>query len=1000
MTSIERTAYPRFKQSLTEQELETFYTPTDTEIVLGESLADTRLGKLSFAILLKTFQKLGYLPQIESVPKQIRDHIAAKLRLTSVKGKLRNLPPTTRNRYREAIRSYLDVIAYGNGGAEVVKDLIQQTALTMSDPADLINVAIEELVRQQFELPAYSTLDEYVNHLRTGVHQQLYTQVMGHISPEQIAVLDSLLEKEKQETRYPFTRLKQLPKSTSLKEIGRWEKHLSWLETLMDPQPLLIGLANTKIEQFASEALQLEKGDMTDIEIDQRRYTLLLCLLYYMQVRTRDQLTTMYLKRIRLSHNNAKERLRAVHDQHRALSELMVDAFAEVVHHAEVTAKIDDEDQDKDALLGKQVRQLLVAKGGTEKLKEECSMLQAYHDNNYLPLLQPSYRKHRAVPFRLTEQLEINSSTQSQGVLQALDFIHEHRNAKKEHVPADISIEFATPRWRALIKEKVNGELIYNRHQLEMCVFSSVADHLRSGDLYVVGSEQYADYRTQLLSWEEGKPLLEPYCQAVNLPAKANEFVAALRTQLTELSRQVDHEHTAESDLYFDNDGKPHLHQLPRLSTPENAEELETFLKSKIPERHLLDILHNVHHWIGYTRHFGPPSGSDPKLKDAIPRYLITIFGYGCNLGAAQTARHASRLASERVLGRLNAQHITNEKLDTAIQDIINEYARFSLPFMWGTGHSSIADGSHYRLYENNLLGERHIRYGGYGGVAHHHISDTYIALFSSFIACGVWEAVYILDGLIKNKSVLQPKTVHADTQGQSEVVFGLAHLLGIQLMPRMRNWNKVSMYRPDETTTYQNIDGWFNRTVYWELIEEHWPDLMQVVLSIHTGKVLPSWLLQKLTTNSPKNKLYLAFRELGRVIRTIFLLKFVSNPVLRRETYSANNKIEAYNGFSRWIFFGGDSIIKPRDPVEYEKRIKYKDLIANAIMLHNVADMTNALHELAQEGHYIAKDAVATFSPYLTEHIKRFGEYFIVDTVPPPLQPDKPFLSHQTAAN
>ncbi len=68
--------------------------------------------------------------------------------------------------------------------------------------------------------------------------------------------------------------------------------------------------------------------------------------------------------------------------------------------------------------------------------------------------------------------------------------------------------------------------------------------------------------------------------------------------------------------------------------------------------------------------------------------------------------------------------------------------------------------------------------------------------------------------------------------------------------------------------------------------------------------------------------------------------------------------------------------------------------------MLHNVADMTNALHELAQEGCYIDKDAVATFSPYLREHIKRFGEYFIVDTVPAPLQPDKPFLSPQMAAN
>jgi Tn3 transposase DDE domain len=32
---------------------------------------------------------------------------------------------------------------------------------------------------------------------------------------------------------------------------------------------------------------------------------------------------------------------------------------------------------------------------------------------------------------------------------------------------------------------------------------------------------------------------------------------------------------------------------------------------------------------------------------------------------------------------------------------------------------------------------------------------------------------------------------------------------------------------------------------------------------------------------------------------------------------------------------------------VEQEKRIKYRDLVANAVMLHNVVDMTNVLHRI-----------------------------------------------------
>ena len=69
-------------------------------------------------------------------------------------------------------------------------------------------------------------------------------------------------------------------------------------------------------------------------------------------------------------------------------------------------------------------------------------------------------------------------------------------------------------------------------------------------------------------------------------------------------------------------------------------------------------------------------------------------------------------------------------------------------------------------------------------------------ALFSHFIACGVWEAVYHLDGLLKSESDIRPDTVHGDTQRRSEPIFGLAHLLGIQLMPRMRTRNKVAFYR------------------------------------------------------------------------------------------------------------------------------------------------------------------------------------------------------------
>lgn len=84
---------------------------------------------------------------------------------------------------------------------------------------------------------------------------------------------------------------------------------------------------------------------------------------------------------------------------------------------------------------------------------------------------------------------------------------------------------------------------------------------------------------------------------------------------------------------------------------------------------------------------------------------------------------------------------------------MINGYNRFRLPELWGSGRSASADGTKWDLYEQNLLSEYHIRYGSYGGVGYYVISDQYIALFSHFISCGVREAVFILDGLLQNRS-------------------------------------------------------------------------------------------------------------------------------------------------------------------------------------------------------------------------------------------------------
>jgi hypothetical protein len=161
------------------------------------------------------------------------------------------------------------------------------------------------------------------------------------------------------------------------------------------------------------------------------------------------------------------------------------------------------------------------------------------------------------------------------------------------------------------------------------------------------------------LPWAECEARLPAYCAARGISKRGQDFSAALKAELTTLAAAVDAGFPANSELSVDPDGTPHLKQLATTERPAGLVEFEQEIRARMPERHLLGILKYAEHWSRYTRHFGPPSGSDPKLAQAVQRYLFTVFGYGCNLGpgparAAIEAAIRSGTTSLRALGRAN----------------------------------------------------------------------------------------------------------------------------------------------------------------------------------------------------------------------------------------------------------------------------------------------------------------------------------------------------------
>lgn len=969
MALIERTAYPRFPNVLVSSDIQKFYTPTPDEIVWVSKLTRGRETQLCALVLLKCFEQLHHFPALESVPAVIIDHIAAVQGLP--RASVLNYKSTqTLYRHHAAIRRYLGVTSFEGPEAKKLAIRIAREAAQIADMrTDIINATIDELISCNYELPAFSTLDKIAEQVHVVVQDTVFKRVDKRLTAQQRAFLERLITKEWSQRQSQFNQLKKSAKRASKKHLENLLDHLNWLDSLIDVEKPLKDVPYSKLRHFSSQAMALDAAELKDLK-PEKRNTLILALIRSMRVRARDDLTEMFIRRMATIHKRAREELANIQMRQRALSERLVQKLDDVLD-----VLVNETDDQKTGLA---IRKLLAPGGNLDRLREECAAIREWSGKNHLPLLWKPFMSHRAVIFRIARTLKFQPATTSRTLLRALETVLDNEERRTDWIGDEVDLSFATDRWHKLVKRDHAEGAPTNRRYLELCVFSHLSSELRSGDMCVEGADSYADYRQQLLPWEECLKLLKGYCDKVGLPDNVKDFVAMLKKELTEQCERVDGDFPKyRDDVTIAANGEPILKRLSAQEVPPSALTLQSLIMNRMPTRNLLDVLANLEHWVGFTRHFGPISGSDPKLRRAAERYLLTIFAHGCNLGPNQAARHLAGDVTPHMLSFVNRRHITVENLEAAIRDMTELYLRLDLPKVWGDGKSVAADGTQYDFYEQNLLAGYHFRYRKMGAVAYRHVANNYIAVFRHFIAPGIWEAIYVIEGLLQAKLSVEADTVYSDTQGQSAAVFAFTYLMGINLMPRIRNWKDLDLVRADKSLRYKHIDGLFRQVTDWKLIESQWQAMMQIALSIQAGRLSSPLLFKKLGAAGGKSRLFEGVRETGDVVRTLFLLRWISNSKLRREVTSETNKMESYNGFAKWLSFGGD-VIAQNDPEEQQKRLRYNDLVAAAVILQNTVDMMRVLQQLVAEGHNIDLSDVGYLSPYMTAALKRFGDYFL----------------------
>ncbi len=225
MAAIHETAYPRLKSNFEDGELIKFYTPTKEELAFAKKHTRTLESKFGLLTHLKVFQRLGYFVLWEAIPKTITKYISTCL------GSLFEITPPpnydesgTRNRHLDHIRKYLGVTSISDATVICFENAALEAVQTKEHITDIINVMVEELVHQRFELPGFTTLDRAAYQIRYKYNEQCFENIYNQLSKKHLAKIDYILESPTDNATSRWASLKEEPDKPTLKTVKSYSE--------------------------------------------------------------------------------------------------------------------------------------------------------------------------------------------------------------------------------------------------------------------------------------------------------------------------------------------------------------------------------------------------------------------------------------------------------------------------------------------------------------------------------------------------------------------------------------------------------------------------------------------------------------------------------------------------------------------------------------------------------------------------------------------------------
>ena len=915
--------------------------------------------------------------------------------------------------HRKIILNKCGYLSFSSNKALFEKEA-SELVKTSLRPKEIFDALLDYLEEKRIEVPRYYLFAEIITKSLNIFENNLIDILNRTLTDHQKEILDNFMDIPVDSSQPPsaknpylITYLKNAEQSVAPGKIKQSLDDFYQIKNLHDPLSDFFKtelISNELINYYAIWVLKAKYLQFDSIEDTGRKRLYATSFITWQYKIRQDYFVDTFLQAVQKYHNDAERSADQVflekdtkykkQEQVTKIRKIISDSKEKLKEIREIAFSQTGGDSEKMRLI-KEVLNKSGANPGDAILKEldqlENTGIKNLKNQLFHEELDKGCRKLLNRVSGILQILEFNQQNSNPEIYKAIEY-YQKKNAKVNN--SDVPLEFLGKNEQKWLFDN-EGAMNYNLYKVFL--FKAVFDHIKSGTLNLLFSERYKsvdDYLVHAKRWTENKKELIFRAGLEKLNQEPQKIIEQLKNIIDNQYITTNENITGNPYIKFNTKG------IARVTTPKSSDVQEGIIPEWIGTDNYLPltkILSDIRYCTDYISSFTHYSVKGSKSTPSDESFYAAIIAMGCNIGVRRMGKISDGMTADR-LEYIVRWFCSKKNIDQANRKIISLINTLPLSVIYLENREKLntsSDGQKYDVTIPSLHASHSPKYFGTGkGVSiYSSIDEKDRLFFNTVISASERESSYLLDGLFHNDDDTTSNTHSTDTHGYTETVFGICYLLDVQFTPRIKNYQEQMLYTLKEKSRKMYEDQTYrilpakNAYINEESIVGQWDQILRLLCTIKLKETLPSNILKRLSSYSKQNPLYKAIKEVGRIYKTIFLLKYYDEVLLRQNIEKQLNRVELSHQFAKTVFFGNNRELKYATKEEQEIAVGCRHLIQNAIVLWNYLFISEKLSQITNHTELQKQiDLLKNSSMMSWQHVNLHGKYDFdieVDTAP-----------------